>query len=60
MENPPKRGRPPKKTKEINPVRQVGRWTDADWGAVRAAAERAGTNVADWARGVLLGAAKRK
>ena len=45
--------------KEINPVRQIGRWTDEQWDIVRKAADQAGTSVAAWARGVLLRAAGR-
>jgi hypothetical protein len=52
-------GRPPKKVKEINPVRQVGRWPDDQWELIRAAAERSGVSVAEWARAVLLRAARR-
>jgi hypothetical protein len=59
MATKPKMGRPPKKVKEINPVRQIGRWPDEDWELIRAAAKRSGTNVADWARQILLRAAKR-
>jgi hypothetical protein len=52
-------GRPPKKVKEINPVRQIGRWPDDQWELIRAAAERKGISVAEWARDILLRAAKR-
>ena len=52
-------GRPPKKVKEINPVRQIGRWPDDQWELIRAAADRAGLSVAEWARAILLRAAKR-
>ena len=52
-------GRPPKKVKEINPVRQVGRWSDDQWEIVQRAAEAESLSVAEWARGVLLRAAKR-
>lgn len=52
-------GRPPKKVKEINPVRQVGRWPDEQWELIRRAAERSGVSVAEWARQILLRAAKR-
>jgi len=52
-------GRPPKKVKEINPVRQIGRWPDDQWEIIRAAAERKGVSVAEWARDILLRAAKR-
>ena len=55
----PKMGRPPKKVKEINPVRQIGRWPDSDWDLIRAAAERSGVSVAEWARAILLRAVKR-
>ena len=52
-------GRPPKATKEINPVRQVGRWPDDQWELIRQAADRSGLSVAEWARQILLRAAKR-
>ena len=52
-------GRPPKPAgkKCINPVRQVGRWPDEDWDKIRDAAAAAGSNVAAWARPILLRAA---
>lgn len=53
-------GRPPKDQKEINPVRQIGRWPDEQWDVIRKAAEAAGTSVAEWARAILLKAAKRQ
>jgi hypothetical protein len=53
-------GRPPKAVKEINPVRQVGRWTDEQWQLVQAAAKAADVSVAEWAREKLLRAAKRQ
>jgi hypothetical protein len=59
MAKTPKVGRPRKKVKEINPVRQIGRWPDDQWELIRAAAERSGKNVAEWAREILLRAAKR-
>jgi hypothetical protein len=52
-------GRPPKKVKEINPVRQVGRWPEDQWELIREAADRSGVSVAEWAREILLRAAKR-
>ena len=52
-------GRPPKKVKEINPVRQIGRWPDDQWELIRKAADRSGVSVAEWARAILLRAAKR-
>jgi hypothetical protein len=52
-------GRPPKAEKEINPVRQIGRWSDEQWDVIRKAAESVDKSVAEWARGVLLRAAKR-
>ncbi len=55
----PKVGRPRKAVKEINPVRQIGRWPDDQWELIRAAAECKGVSVAEWARAVLLAAAKR-
>lgn len=54
----PRIGRPPKAQKEINPVRQVGRWTDEDWEAVRTAANNSDKSVAAWAREILLRAAR--
>ena len=57
-----KPGRPPLPEGEKtgnNPVRQVGRWDDHSWGIVRAAAARAGTSVAGWARAVMLAAARK-
>lgn len=53
-------GRPPKATKEINKPRMIGRWRDDQWQEIRDAAERAGTSVAEWAREILLRAARRK
>jgi hypothetical protein len=53
-------GRPPKAEKEINPVRQIGRWPDDQWGLIREAADNAGLSVAEWARDILLRAAKRR
>ena len=53
-------GRPRKKQKEINPVRQIGRWPDDQWDLIRQAADEAGLSVAEWARRILLRAAKRK
>jgi hypothetical protein len=53
-------GRPPKAHKEINPVRQIGRWPDDQWGLIQTAASNAGTSVAEWAREILLRAAKRQ
>lgn len=58
-EKPKPVGRPPKKVKAINPVRQVGRWSDDQWEIVQQAAGVEGLSVAEWARGVLLRAAKR-
>jgi len=54
-----KLGRPPKAVKEINPVRQVGRWTDSDWQLIRDAAESRGENVAQFCKAVLIRAARR-
>jgi hypothetical protein len=59
MSKKPKMGRPPKKVKEIYPVRQIGRWPDDQWELIRGAAERSGVSVAEWARAILLRAAKR-
>jgi uncharacterized protein (DUF1778 family) len=53
-------GRPPKAQKEINPVRQIGRWPDDQWELIQTAAERSGKSVAQWAREILLRAAKRR
>ena len=53
-------GRPRKKVKEINPVRQIGRWPDDQWELIRQAADSAGLSVAEWARDILLRAAKRR
>jgi len=53
-------GRPPKAEKEINPVRQIGRWPDDQWDLIREAAERADLSVAEWARRILLRAANRQ
>lgn len=59
MENGKKLGRPRKKVKEINTVRQVGRWTDEDWNQIRAAAKKEGLDVATWCKRVLKRCAKR-
>jgi len=53
-------GRPRKEHKEINPVRQIGRWPDDQWELIREAAKKAGVSVAEWAREILLRAAKRQ
>ncbi|HLB47770.1 MAG TPA: hypothetical protein VJL59_12255 [Anaerolineales bacterium] len=45
---------------ETNPTRQIGRWSDEDWGIIRSAAAQAGKDVATWAREILLRAARRK
>jgi len=50
-------GRPPKKCKEVNPVRQIGRWTEEDWDLIRQAAAKKGLSVAGWARPILMAAA---
>lgn len=52
-------GRPPKTKKQVNPVRQIGRWPDSDWDLIRTAAKNAGKNIAQWAREKLLRAARR-
>ena len=52
-------GRPAKAVKEVNKVRQVGRWTDHDWELVRKAAQMRDSSVAAWARKALLRAAYR-
>ena len=54
-----KRGRPRKEVKEINPVRQVGRWTDEDWQTVRDAADAEGMNVAAYVKRIVKRAVKR-
>jgi hypothetical protein len=54
-----KAGRPPKAVKEINPVRQIGRWPDDQWELIREAAGLEGVSVAEWAREILLRAARR-
>lgn len=52
-------GRPPKMHKEVNPVRQIGRWTEEDWELIRQAAAAKGLSVAGWARPILMAAARR-
>ena len=52
-------GRPKQEVSNINTVRQVGRWTDEDWGAIKAAAKRHGVTVAAWCKSVLIHAAFR-
>jgi len=52
-------GRPPKKVKEINPVRQIGQWTDEDWKEIVNAACHRDMNTAEWAKRVLKRAARR-
>ena len=41
-------------------MRQIGRWPDDQWDLIREAADRDGLSVAEWARRILLRAAKRK
>ena len=53
-------GRPRKAVRQINPVRQIGRWTDEDWEKIRQAARAAGLTVAGWAKRVLKRAARRR
>ena len=59
MEKQRKVGRPRKAEKEINPVRQIGRWPDDQWELIRKAADNSGVSVAEWAREILLRAARR-
>lgn len=60
MANSKKLGRPAKTGEEKTFARQIGRWTDADWDVIREAAQATtGGNVAAFAKGVLLKAAKR-
>jgi len=59
MEVKRKRGRPRKKVKEINPVRQVGRWTNEDWQTVRDAAAAKNMNVAAFVKQIVKRAIKR-
>lgn len=56
-----KTGRPEKSPgdKYETPARQLGRVSDADWDALRAAAECAGKTFTQWAVAILLRAAKR-
>lgn len=48
----PKGGRPPMRPEDrcTNKVRQVGRWTDEDWGIVQRAAKRSGMTVAGFVK----------
>ena len=59
MEVKRKRGRPRKEVKEINPVRQVGRWTDEDWQTVRDAAAAEELSVAAFVKRIVKRAVKR-
>ena len=59
MKEKRKVGRPRKKVKEINPVRQVGRWSDDDWQVVRDAAESQELSVAEFVRRIVNRAIKR-
>jgi len=60
MESPKKRGRPKKECSEKNKPRQLGRWSDNEWQALRDAAAKKGLAVATWARPILLAAAGRR
>ena len=51
-------GRP--KTTGTNPIREVGRCSDADWQIVRDAAGLDGKPVATWARETVLRAARKR
>ncbi len=57
-----KRGRPATERGAYNPnpARQLGRVSDADWEALKAAAAKRGESFTAWALGVLLKAAKRE
>ena len=43
-----------------NPCRDIGRWTNADWNKIRAAAKKADKTIAAWAREILLAAAENQ
>lgn len=45
--------------RNLSPVRQIGRWPDSDWDLIRSAAKAGGKTVAQWAREILLRAARR-
>ena len=49
-----------RRSPNINPVRQVGRWNEADWDLIREAAQQSKTPVSVWARTRLLRAARRQ
>lgn len=57
-----KAGRPPKPPGEKyqTPGRRLGRVANEEWAVMQAAAELCGTSFTEWARGILLRAAKRK
>ena len=61
-----KAGRPRKTTSEINPVRQVGRWSDEAWARIEEAAKkqarrnRQRVNVAGWCKERLIPAAEEE
>lgn len=57
-----KRGRPAtdRGAYNPNPARQLGRVSDEDWEALKAAAEKAGEPFTKWAVAILLRAAKRQ
>ena len=56
-----KRGRPATERGAYNPkpARQLGRVSDEDWEAMKAAAEAAGVSFTEWATQVLMRAVKR-
>ncbi len=57
-----KRGRPETERGAYNPnpARQLGRVSDEDWEALKAAADKRGETFTQWAVAVLLRAAKRE
>lgn len=61
MNEPRKAGRPakPPGEKYETPGRRLGRVADDEWAEMQAAAEAAGKSFTEWARGVLLRAARR-
>ncbi len=61
MNKKPMGGRPPKPPGEkyVTPQRQLGRLSDEEYEELKAAAAKSGQPFSQWARGVLLRAAKR-
>jgi len=55
----PGAGRKPSAESAVTPIRQLGRVPDAEWDALKAAANKAGMPFSQWARMVLLKAARR-